>query len=362
MYTCFIIGTEQTNEVFKEKYSESLSDVNIIYLCQSVRPGRLKFDNISIIKKKRLDSLLVNYIYFTIVTFIEFLKKIGSIDVVSAQDDLKAFSFIVFRIIFCLRFKICIEMHGNAKDMLVLYHGNSLRIRILNRARLFFYKIAVKYSDKIRIVSAGQYAQIDEKFHHKVFKFPAFTQLPKCKRKSVNLNKPLKIAFVGSLIPLKNPSALVGAIVQLLESIRIELHVYGSGPLLLELKQAAKAYLDEYIFFHGYLPKVSLYDSLQNCDVFVQPSVTEGFSLALLEAMSLGLVPIVTDVGSSRELVKDCNGFITTGATVDLVSILLKINQCRTILDSYSKNCISTAEIYSKNNNWNKSYRQFISF
>ena len=44
---------------------------------------------------------------------------------------------------------------------------------------------------------------------------------------------------------------------------------------------------------------------LDQADVFVFPSYSEGFSLALLEAMSRGLPIIVTDVGNNKELLEN---------------------------------------------------------
>ncbi len=43
---------------------------------------------------------------------------------------------------------------------------------------------------------------------------------------------------------------------------------------------------------------------LQMADIFVLPSVAEGLSVALLESMACGLVPLLTDVGGAREVVR----------------------------------------------------------
>lgn len=48
-----------------------------------------------------------------------------------------------------------------------------------------------------------------------------------------------------------------------------------------------------------------------NYDVFVNVSENEGIPVSIMEAMSCGLIPIATDVGGTRELIKnDVNGFL----------------------------------------------------
>jgi len=44
-------------------------------------------------------------------------------------------------------------------------------------------------------------------------------------------------------------------------------------------------------------------DLLQMSDIFVMTSLTEGISIAVLEAMATELVPVVTDVGGNREVI-----------------------------------------------------------
>lgn len=75
--------------------------------------------------------------------------------------------------------------------------------------------------------------------------------------------------------------------------------VAGSGPLEAQLRASAPVNLT----CLGFLAEADAY--LDSLDVYVQPSFTEGLSLSLLEAMRAGLPIVATDVGATREAVRD---------------------------------------------------------
>lgn len=64
---------------------------------------------------------------------------------------------------------------------------------------------------------------------------------------------------------------------------------------------------------------------LDDADVFVFPSITEGFSNALLEAMARGLPVIATDVGANKDMIEKCGGEIVAVHDVKAMGDALKI-------------------------------------
>ena len=86
---------------------------------------------------------------------------------------------------------------------------------------------------------------------------------------------------------------------------KYHLYYIGTGDQEEELKERVKEYsLEEYIHFLGY--QTNPYKFLIRTKLLVSMSLQEGFSGAFVEAISLGIPFVSTDVGGSKEL--SCNG------------------------------------------------------
>lgn len=90
----------------------------------------------------------------------------------------------------------------------------------------------------------------------------------------------------------------------------LRLLLLGSGPLENDLKNLAqKCENENRIKFLGHQDNVA--DWLKMSDIYVLSSDTEGFSLAVLEAMCSGLVCVTTRCPGTNEIIKDgINGFL----------------------------------------------------
>ena len=60
----------------------------------------------------------------------------------------------------------------------------------------------------------------------------------------------------------------------------------------------------------GRLEASDVEKQLNEADVFVFPSLTEGFSNAMLEAMANGLPIIATNVGAAMDMIENCGGIV----------------------------------------------------
>ncbi|HEY2547611.1 MAG TPA: glycosyltransferase [Candidatus Acidoferrum sp.] len=111
---------------------------------------------------------------------------------------------------------------------------------------------------------------------------------------------------VGRLVPIKDQGSLLRAAEILIgKGLPVYVLLVGSGPELPKLKEivAASRFLSGRVVFEGATADVP--SSLNAMDVFVLPSVSEGMSNTLLEAMASGLPVVATRVGGNPELVED---------------------------------------------------------
>ena len=67
----------------------------------------------------------------------------------------------------------------------------------------------------------------------------------------------------------------------------------------------------------GTMPHEKLIEHLDKADLFLLPSHTEGFSVALTEAMARGIPSVVTDVGANKDMLSDGGGILTEVGNVD---------------------------------------------
>lgn len=110
---------------------------------------------------------------------------------------------------------------------------------------------------------------------------------------------PLKLIYVGRVIPLKNLPCLVSAVKLVSESMPVRLEICGEGEEAYAIKELARSMgIESQIALLGFRPDVSAL--MQAADILVLPSLWEGMPNAVMEAMAIGLPCVVSDIVSTR--------------------------------------------------------------
>ena len=127
--------------------------------------------------------------------------------------------------------------------------------------------------------------------------------------------------YMGRLVTEKNVEALLRAW-RLVSPKGCRLVVVGDGPLTSNLQNQ---FSDPQILWWGYEPDLDTRIALLQCaEVFLLPSLVEGLSLALLEAMATGTACVATDAGADGEVLAGGAGIVmsTQGVTTQLRTLL----------------------------------------
>jgi glycosyltransferase involved in cell wall biosynthesis len=124
-----------------------------------------------------------------------------------------------------------------------------------------------------------------------------------------------RVMFTGRLHPQKNIPLLLEAWTEVARRSPANLILVGPGDQRQELTQlAASMDLADRVQFIGAVTNTA--DYLRAADVFVLPSVAEGMSNSLLEAMATALPCVVSGIGGNTDLITDGQtGRLVTTAT-----------------------------------------------
>jgi glycosyltransferase involved in cell wall biosynthesis len=136
-----------------------------------------------------------------------------------------------------------------------------------------------------------------------------------------------KLISVGTLKIQKNQKFLVQAF-ESLKHLDIELHIYGEGPCRQEMQ--------EMIDKDGL--KVKLMGKLMNLsqvlpqyDLFTMSATYEGFALAVLEGMAMGVPMLLSDIPTYREQCADTALYFSLTDTSDFVKQVTYLAENKTI-------------------------------
>ncbi len=113
------------------------------------------------------------------------------------------------------------------------------------------------------------------------------------------------IVYFGRISKEKNIGLLVENFIELIkEGIDEDLFIIGKGEDIKTIEEIGKDYINKRIKILPFMKRDELHKNLKKMKVFVLPSsCVENFPLSVIEAISVGLLPVVTYLGGAREIV-----------------------------------------------------------
>jgi len=159
-------------------------------------------------------------------------------------------------------------------------------IAVSEAVKEFMVESGVSRSSKIKVIYNG-------------------VEPPKHKADIFQNKEEFRLTSVGTLNPLKGMQFLIQAIVKVKKEFPgVHLEIIGDGPSKKKLAELIrKLKLKNNVKLTGFVPDVEKY--LTNFDLYIQPSLSESFGLAIVQAMGVGLPIVATNAGGIPEVVTD---------------------------------------------------------
>lgn len=136
---------------------------------------------------------------------------------------------------------------------------------------------------------------------------------------------PLRVVFLGNLIPRKGLETLIRAVARLPRG-SVVLNIVGRedaapGYVTSLRKQVRQLKVTESVHFRGYMPSEGLRTLLRRMHVLMVPSRYEGFGIVYLEGMAFGLPAIAGNRGATKEIITPgVNGYLVPPGDVTAIA------------------------------------------
>jgi glycosyltransferase involved in cell wall biosynthesis len=141
----------------------------------------------------------------------------------------------------------------------------------------------------------------------------------------------VRILYCGQLIERKGLRVLIDAFAQVADDFpQLDLQLVGEGPLRAALAEQVPARFKDRVIFAGFQPVERLPAFFGDADLFVLPSLHDGWGVVVNQALAAGL-PIIcsSSVGAAADLVApDLNGYIIPPDDVSALASAIRSLAC----------------------------------
>jgi glycosyltransferase involved in cell wall biosynthesis len=184
-------------------------------------------------------------------------------------------------------------------------------------------RVSMRESKIILVKNRGTLSAIPRKYHYKSKLFPSMGAYPTNIEYSTSPSVCLRLLYVGRLLAWKGMSLLLRslhAVKQEVPDLEFRLSIVGDGPERPHLvKLTKKLDLESNVILCGKRPHPEVLEMYPETDIFVFPSLREGYGAVVLEAMSFGVPCIVLDCGGPAITVTHESGIKIRPHTPDQV-------------------------------------------
>ena len=242
--------------------------------------------------------------------------------------------------------KKILSLHGIFSQQINELHGKQT-----GNISKKYEKNALTWADAITVVSKEAYDYYTN-LGYNVFQIPNAIDFSSLTSK-IDRRYDKQIIFVGRLSREKGIDNLISISKKL--SNDVHLIILGTGPEEQKIIDLVKNYKN--IHFFGYQKKEETISLIRGSDILIQPSLNEGISSTILEAMACKTIVITTNVGGNKELIiNEETGFLLSINSDLFIEKINYIFTHQTKLEKIINNAFRFAEQYD----WNEVGKKYL--
>ncbi len=235
--------------------------------------------------------------------------------------------------------KKIITLHGIFSEQIDMLHGKTT-----GNFSKKYENSALKWADAITVISkeAQEYYKKLEFNVHQIPNAINIESLPKSSKKMFEK----QIIYAGRLSKEKGILELLSVMKKLSDDVN--LLIVGNGPEEGKVKLASEN--QKNIHYMGYLPSKQTIPLVRGSDILIQPSLIEGISTSILEAMACKTAIIATNVGGNKELLINRKTAILVENHNEILDSVHELFSDATFRESIVQNALTEVQKYDWQN------------
>lgn len=213
-------------------------------------------------------------------------------------------------------FRVPSIFHSRGMDF-NYYPFISLKSNFFARAACKLNNIILTVSKSMKKDSLRLNVSPNKVFH--IYDGVDFSQFNPIGKKFDSMDRTFQILHIGRLSQEKRHDLIIQTCKKLRQDdYDFHLTFMGIGDLKDQITTLIKNHdLEDYIELTGWVDHEKIPNYMNKVDLFILPSITEGLPISVIEAMSMGLCVVLTNVGGMPELVQQIGGILIEKNSVE---------------------------------------------
>ena len=272
---------------------------------------------------------------------------------------IKEYDLDILHIHYAVPHAICgiLAKHMSGKDikMMTTLHGTDITVLGYDHSLKGAIKFGIEESDIVTSVSHSLAEQTKEIIHTDkeivpIYNFVRENEFPTRHDETFKTDYGISpnekvLIHVSNFRSVKRIDTIIETFAKVHEKIPSKLVLLGDGPELIDMRQKTRDLgVEEHVLFLGKQDNVSAFYQLS--DLVLLLSEKESFGLTLLEAMKTGVVPIGSNAGGIKEVIKhgETGYIVDVGDSEQAAQYAIKLLQDRKLYEQFQSQMLLDIE------------------